>query len=121
MQRRDLVDSSYTNAFRGRAEVRGYRSLQGYFDVVRDIVRRHDSCFVYAYWPQLDAMCHGFGADHDRSRCTGRHECSLDSKQLGNLLTDPALELLEVDEALRRCVPCGTPWSGSSATRTPSR
>lgn len=68
VQRRDLVESSYTDAFRGRAEVRGYRSLQGFFDVVRDIVRRHDSCFVYAYWPQLDAMCHGFGADHDRPR-----------------------------------------------------
>lgn len=68
VQRRDLVDSAYTSAFRGRAEVRGYRSLQGFFDVARDIVGRHDSCFVYAYWPQLDAMCHGFGADHDRSR-----------------------------------------------------
>ena len=68
VQRRDLVESQYTRAFRGRAEVRGYRSLQGFFDVTRDIVQRQDRCFVYAYWPQLDAMCHGFGADHDRSR-----------------------------------------------------
>jgi predicted AlkP superfamily pyrophosphatase or phosphodiesterase len=68
VQRRDLVDTSYTNAFRGKAEVRGYRSLQGYFDVVRDIVNGNDSCFVYAYWPQLDAMCHHFGAEDERSR-----------------------------------------------------
>lgn len=68
VQRRDLVESHYTRAFRGKAEVRGYRSLQGFFDVTRDIVQRHDSCFVYGYWPQLDSMCHGFGAGHDRSR-----------------------------------------------------
>ncbi|NCF27770.1 MAG: phosphodiesterase [Gammaproteobacteria bacterium] len=68
VQRRDLVDTSYTNALRGKAEVRGYRSLQGFFDVVRDIVNSNDSCFVYAYWPQLDSMCHRFGADDERSR-----------------------------------------------------
>lgn len=68
VQRRDLVDTSYTRAFQGKAEVRGYRSLQGFFDVVRDIVMGNDSCFVYAYWPQLDAMCHHFGADDARSR-----------------------------------------------------
>ncbi len=68
VQRRDLVDSSYTNAFRGKAEVRGYRSLQGFFDVVRDIVNGNDSCFVYAYWSQLDAICHGYGAGDERSR-----------------------------------------------------
>jgi hypothetical protein len=68
VQRRDLMDSSYTNAFRGKAEVRGYRSLQGFFDVVRDIVTRHESCFVYAYWPQLDSMCHRFGAGDERAR-----------------------------------------------------
>ena len=73
VQRRDLVNSSYTNAFRGKAEVRGYRSLSGFFDVVREIVNSNDSCFVYAYWPQLDAMCHGFGVDSERSREHLRH------------------------------------------------
>jgi hypothetical protein len=68
VQRRDLVDTSYTNAFKGKAEVRGYRSLQGFFDVVRDIVNNNDSCFVYAYWPQLDSMCHRYGADDEHSR-----------------------------------------------------
>lgn len=73
VQRRDLVNSSYTEAFRGKAEVRGYRSLSGFFDVVREIVNSIDSCFVYAYWPQLDAMCHGFGVDSERSREHLRH------------------------------------------------
>jgi hypothetical protein len=73
VQRRDLVDSHYTNAFRGKAEVRGYRSLQGFFDVVRDIVNRNDDCFVYAYWPQLDALCHHFGAADERPREHLRH------------------------------------------------
>ena len=68
VQRRDLVDSHYTNAFRGRAEVRGYRSLAGFFDSVREVVHRDEACFVYAYWPQLDALSHGFGADHERTR-----------------------------------------------------
>ncbi len=68
VQRRDLVESHYTNAFRGKAEVRGYRSLAGFFDVARDIVNSSNRCFVYAYWPQLDALCHGYGSDHDRAR-----------------------------------------------------
>ena len=84
VQRRDLVDTSYTNAFKGKAEVRGYRSLQGFFDVVRDIVNSVDSCFVYAYWPQLDGMCHRFGAGDERSRAhlrqiDGRFGAFLDS------------------------------------------
>lgn len=82
VQRRDLVDTSYTNAFRGKAEVRGYRSLQGFFDVVRDIVMRNHSCFVYAYWPQLDAMCHRFGADDERSR---EHLRQIDARFAGFL------------------------------------
>lgn len=68
VQRRDLAESSYTNAFRGKAEVRGYRSLRGLFDTTRDILHREEHCFVYAYWPQLDALCHGLGAAHDDSR-----------------------------------------------------
>ena len=82
VQRRDLVDSSYTRAFQGKAEVRGYRSLGGFFDVVRDIVKRHDSCFVYAYWPQLDAMCHSFGARDERCRA---HLRQIDARFAGFL------------------------------------
>ncbi len=73
VQRRDLVDSHYTNAFRGKAEVRGYRTLNGFFEAVRDIISSRESCFVYAYWPQLDAMCHSFGAAHARSNEHLRH------------------------------------------------
>jgi hypothetical protein len=82
VQRRDLVESHYTNAFRGKAEVRGYRSLTGFFDVVRDIVNAHDACFVYAYWPQLDALCHGVGADHARTR---EHLHQIDARFAGFL------------------------------------
>lgn len=82
VQRRDLVESHYTNAFRGKAEVRGYRSLTGFFDVVREIVHGHETCFVYAYWPQLDALCHGFGADHQRTR---EHLREIDARFAGFL------------------------------------
>ena len=82
VQRRDLVDSHYTNAFRGKAEVRGYRSLSGFFDVVREIVKADEACFVYAYWPQLDALSHGFGADHERTR---KHLREIDARFAGFL------------------------------------
>ena len=82
VQRRDLVDSSYTRAFQGKAEVRGYRTLQGFFDVVRDIVIGDASCFVYAYWPELDAMCHRFGAADGRTRA---HLRQLDARFAGFL------------------------------------
>lgn len=68
VQRRDLVDSQYTEAFRGKAEVRGYRSLGGFFDTVRLSLKGKDPCFVYAYWPQLDALCHVYGSADRRPR-----------------------------------------------------
>jgi len=68
VQRRDLVESHYTEAFRGKAEVRGYRTLDGFFDVVRESLQGDEPCFVYAYWPQLDAMCHGYGTADRRPR-----------------------------------------------------
>lgn len=68
VQRQDLVDTAYTAAHRGEAEVRGYRSLAGFFDTTLGIVRGHRRCFVYAYWPQLDAIAHGVGVGARRVR-----------------------------------------------------
>ena len=68
VQRHDLVDSSYSRAHQGEARVRGYRSMQGFFDAVRDIVRKNEHCYVYAYWPQLDALGHAVGVGAKRVR-----------------------------------------------------
>ncbi|MDX1435088.1 MAG: alkaline phosphatase family protein [Gammaproteobacteria bacterium] len=82
VQRRDLVESHYTEAFRGKAEVRGYRSLDGFFDVVREALKGDEPCFVYAYWPQLDALCHGHGAGDRRVRA---HLREIDARFAGLL------------------------------------
>ena len=82
VQRRDLVDSHYTEAYRGRAEVRGYRTLDGFFDVVRESLAGDEPCYVYAYWPQLDALCHHHGALDRRPRA---HLREIDARFAGFL------------------------------------
>jgi hypothetical protein len=84
VQRHDLVDTAYTLAHRGEAEVRGYRSLPGFFDTTRDIVRGNPRCFVYAYWPQLDALAHGIGVGARRVR---KHLREIDAR-FGDFVED---------------------------------
>lgn len=76
VQREDLTDSHYTLAHRGRATTHGYRSMQGMFQTVRDLVLARERCFVYAYWPELDSLSHKVGAGARRTR---KHLRMLDS------------------------------------------
>lgn len=57
-----FVDSSYTLAGAGCAERVGYRDLEHCFFAIRRIVKkRARRKFIYAYWPQLDALAHQYG------------------------------------------------------------
>ncbi len=59
---RKLVDSDYTCAHSGPAERHGYRSMPALFERLRTLLREaRDPVFVYAYWPELDALAHAHG------------------------------------------------------------
>ena len=57
-----IVDSDYSRANGGRASRMGYRGLDGMLATVRDAVAGAGARrYVYAYWPELDSICHQHG------------------------------------------------------------
>lgn len=61
---RAIVDSEYNVRHCGRAERRAYADLQGFVDQTEAAVKSGpERKFVYAYWPQYDALSHRFGSE----------------------------------------------------------
>jgi arylsulfatase A-like enzyme len=61
---RRIVDSDYSRAHSGPAERLAYDSLEGYFQLVRDLLHvNHDRKYVFAYWPELDELGHRYGVE----------------------------------------------------------
>ncbi|HTT38180.1 MAG TPA: alkaline phosphatase family protein [Burkholderiales bacterium] len=59
-----IVSSEFNRAHTGSAERIGYRSLEHLFQaLVNCLDRQSGPCFVYAYFPDFDAMAHEHGAD----------------------------------------------------------
>jgi len=59
-----IVNSEFNRAYTGGAERIGYRSLEHLFQaLVNCLGRQSGPCFVYAYFPDFDAMAHEHGAD----------------------------------------------------------
>ncbi len=57
-----LADSDYSRATTGAARQFPYRDLKGYFAAVRNALQMPASRrYVYAYWPELDSLCHRHG------------------------------------------------------------
>jgi len=57
-----IIDSSYSIATAGRARRTPYEDLAGFTDAVATLVHRDERRkFVYAYWPELDALAHRHG------------------------------------------------------------
>lgn len=60
---RPIVDSVYSRHHCGRAERRAYDDLGGFVDQIEAAVESGDDRkYVYAYWPELDAISHEHGA-----------------------------------------------------------
>ncbi len=59
-----IIDSSYSRATSGNATRHAYDTLEEYFDTVAELLTIPDPqpCFIYAYWPDLDAEAHRCGA-----------------------------------------------------------
>lgn len=59
-----LSDSDYTRATAGPARRLPYRDLPGYFAATEKALRTpSERRYVYAYWPELDSLCHRFGTE----------------------------------------------------------
>jgi len=73
-----LAESDYTRAHAARAERHGFDSLAGLFEAAAERLRAagRERTFVYAYWPDLDALCHEHGA---ASETVGAHLGAIDA------------------------------------------
>jgi hypothetical protein len=72
-----IIHSDYSHATSGRAERRSYSSLEGLFERTEEILSSgHERQYVYAYWPELDSLCHQWGS---RSEQADRHFREIDS------------------------------------------
>ncbi|NIR31596.1 MAG: alkaline phosphatase family protein [Gammaproteobacteria bacterium] len=59
---REFVDSDYTCVHAGPAERHGYASLSSLFERLYTLLRSvRDPAYIYAYWPELDALAHAHG------------------------------------------------------------
>lgn len=73
---RRIVDSDYTRAYAGSAERYGYGPMGELFRQVRRLlVRAREPTYIYAYWPELDALAHAHGI---ASGVVAEHLSSLD-------------------------------------------
>lgn len=59
---RSIIDSTYNLHHCGRAERRAYDTLDGLVEqTVAAVTSAPEAKFVYAYWPEFDALSHRFG------------------------------------------------------------
>ena len=76
VQPADLVDSRYSQAHTRGAASRGFVGFGALVDAILDIVRcARRRTYVSAYWPELDALSHEFGASSVQAR---RHLAVID-------------------------------------------
>jgi hypothetical protein len=68
INRDDLIESPFSRLTTPNTQRLGYSGLEEMFRNISDIVRS-DSAekYVYAYWPQFDALCHEFGVAHEET------------------------------------------------------
>lgn len=65
----NITDTPYNRFHSGVAKRRGYGSSTEFFSFIEDAVRDADTpAFVYAYYPEIDALGHAFGVDSPESR-----------------------------------------------------
>ena len=72
-----IADSAFNRSHSGRARITPYENLEGFVGAIESIAKRTTSAsFIYAYWPELDALAHGNGIG---SQAVERHLETLDS------------------------------------------
>ncbi|MEW8014687.1 MAG: alkaline phosphatase family protein, partial [Candidatus Sedimenticola endophacoides] len=56
-----IADSDFKRAFQGPARLARYRDMETFFDCCAAGLRGGGRHYVYAYWPEFDALAHEFG------------------------------------------------------------
>ncbi len=75
-----ILHSDFSLAHCGPAKLLGYKNLEGFLRTIRNVIQKKDNCrFIYAYWPELDALAHEHGigspalAEHLKQLDNGLH------------------------------------------------
>jgi Type I phosphodiesterase / nucleotide pyrophosphatase len=75
---RDIAHSPFNIAHTGRAAIRPYRSLTGFFAALEQVLSEASRrSYVYAYWPELDHLAHLHGV---ASPAVGAHLAAFDAQ-----------------------------------------
>lgn len=103
---RPIVDSQYNLHHCGRAERRAYDNLGGFLDETVDAVKSgQERKFVYAYWPDFDALAHRHGVASAEVRA---HFNALDAgfgELLARLAGSDTIVVLSADHGFIDCPP----------------
>jgi len=103
---RPIIDSPYNLHHCGRAERRAYDDLQGFLDqTVAAVKSGPQRKFVYAYWPDFDALAHRHGVASAQVRA---HFCALDAafgELLARLAGSDTAVVLTADHGFIDCPP----------------
>lgn len=63
--RSDIADSDYNKRITRKKTVLGYDTLNGFFTQMKNAIRAHAKRkYIFAYWPEIDALCHEYGTNH---------------------------------------------------------
>ena len=64
-----IVDSAYSLATSGNAARLAYHSMAGMLHSIESVIRSSaEDKFIYAYWPEFDAICHAHGSASNEAR-----------------------------------------------------
>ncbi len=66
---KDIANSEYSILMAGKSKRMAYKTLNGFFSQISKAVKSGKRRkYIYAYWPQLDSICHHKGVESKKSR-----------------------------------------------------
>ena len=103
---RKIIDSAYNVHHCGRSERLAYDDLQGFLEqTVRAVKSGPDRKFVYAYWPEFDALSHQNGVGSAEVRTHFQALDDMFGELLARLAGTDTLLVLTADHGFIDCPP----------------
>ena len=101
-----IIDSAYNLHHCGRAERLAYDDLAGFLEqAVRAVKSGPERKFIYAYWPEFDALSHQYGVGSDEVRTHFQALDDMFGDLLARLAGTDTLFVLTADHGFIDCPP----------------
>ncbi len=103
-----IAGSVFNRAFSGSARVGSFVDIEGFCDRLVEAVSGPGRRFVYAYWPEFDAVAHRFGAASQEARVQFRLVDRAMRALYRRLRGQDLLLVITADHGFVDCPPSGT-------------